>query len=88
VKVCDVQPAFQQKCGHFVAWFLVTFVMSKQLLREMLMFYHRIYAEILATLSEEKNSKKSHKTVPLNDVWTTTSLGRAMLLSLSSHTAL
>ncbi len=68
--------ACSAKCGRFVATFLPTFVMSKGLLKEMW------------TLSEEKNSKKSHETVPLNNMWTTPCLGRAVLFSLSSYTAL
>jgi hypothetical protein len=39
-------------------------------------------------LSKEINSKKSHETVPLNDMWTSSCLGRAVLLTLSSYGAL
>jgi hypothetical protein len=58
---------------------LATFVMSKRLLSEMWTFCHRIYAKILMALSEGKNCKKYHETVPLNDMRTTPCLGRAVV---------
>jgi hypothetical protein len=84
--VCHVQPAFQRNVDVLSHDFW-TSVMSCCLLSEMWMFCHRIY-EILMMLSEGKNSKKSHETVPLNDTWTTSCLGRAVLLTSSSYMAL
>ncbi len=62
--------------------------MSCRLLSKMWTFCQRTYAKRLMALSEGKNRKKFHETVPLNHMWTTSCLSRAVLLTLSSYRAL
>jgi hypothetical protein len=96
--------ACSAKCGRFVTGFFDTFAIFSWFFSKMWMFCRisghicdvqgavkgnvDVCSQDVCKNTDGAARRKYSKTVPLNDMWTTPCLGRAVLLSLSSYTAL